>query len=493
MKQLKYRILIVALVLSASLQAQKENIFLDRTFWDTKPSIETVDAKITAGNDIAQLNSNSFDPVVYAILQNAPNTSIEYILSKEGNDVNKLTHDGRTYIFWAAYKGNLTIVHYLLNNGAKTDIKDDKGSTILNFAASSGQQNTKIYDLLIANGANLQEDLNPKGANALLLAAPADPNFNLINYFISKGLSLNSVDADGNGVFNYVAKTGNIAFMNALIKKGVKGNDNAMIFASQGTRNAQNGLAVFTYLESLGMNPNVVSKDGITPLHAIASGSNDLSLFDYFLKKGADVNQTDSNGNTVFMNAASRNNLEVLSLLAITVQDINAVNKKGISPLALAVQNNSAEIVQFLISKKANVGVLDKNGNNLIYYLMNGYSSKKSEDFEAKLKLLQANGLVATTPQKNGNTLYHLALDKDDLDLLKRVGQFDIDVNAKNKEGITPLHKAAMRAKDAVILKYLVSIGAKKDALTDFDESAYDLAAENELLKQGKTAIEFLK
>jgi ankyrin repeat protein len=77
--------------------------------------------------------------------------------------------------------------------------------------------------------------------------------------------------------------------------------------------------------------------------------------------------------------------------------------------------------------------------------------------------------------------------------LLTRVSKFGVDVNAKNKEGMTALHLAAMKAKDTETLKYLISIGAKKEVKTEFDETSYDLASENELLKQNKSSIEFLK
>lgn len=66
-------------------------------------------------------------------------------------------------------------------------------------------------------------------------------------------------------------------------------------------------------------------------------------------------------------------------------------------------------------------------------------------------------------------------------------------MNSKNKEGITPLHLAVMKAKDTSIINYLLSIGADKTAKTDFDESVYDLASENELLKKQKVNINFLK
>ena len=70
---------------------------------------------------------------------------------------------------------------------------------------------------------------------------------------------------------------------------------------------------------------------------------------------------------------------------------------------------------------------------------------------------------------------------------------FNIDVNAKNKEGITALQISAMKAKDDKIIKYLLGIGADKTIKTDFDETVYDLASENELLKKQNVNISFLK
>ena len=488
----KLSIFLIGVVFGIQAYSQ-ENIFLKREFWDTKPTIETIDLKIKEGNDIAEANTNNFDGVVYAILQEAPNKTIEYAISKEGNDVNKLTHDGRTYIFWAAYKGNVELMQYLVSKGAKTNLTDDKGSTILNFAAASGQKNTKVYDVCLANGADLKKDLTPYGANALLLAAPFDTDFTLIDYFTSKGLDLNSVDADGNGIFNYVAKTGNISLLKQLLEKGLTFNDNAMIFASQGTRSSTNTLEFFQFLEGLGISPNTISKNGTTALHTLASRSKDVKLLSYFIEKGVDINQTDSNGTTAFMNAVSRNSLEVVTFLSTYVKNINAKNNKGETTLSLAIANNSPEIVEFLIGKNADVKVLDVNGNHLGFYLLQSYNPKNVDAFENKLNLLQSKGLDITSAQKDGNTLYHLALNTNDLELLKRVDQFKIDINAKNNEGLTALHKAAMKADDVDVLKYLISIGADKTITTEFEETVYDLASENELLSQKHVAIDFLK
>src|SRR5690606_28565936 len=258
-----------------------------------------------------------------------------------------------------------------------------------------------------------------------------------------------SVDADGNGIFNYVSKTGNIPLLNQLLEKGVKFDNNAMIFASQGTRNTTNTLEFFQYLEGLGIKPTTIAKDGSTALHALASRTKDLKILSYFIEKGVDVNKADANGITAFMNAVNRNSLEVVKLLSTHVKDINAKNNKGETALSMAVANNSPEIVEFLIEKNADVNVLDANGNHLGYYVMQSYNSKNTNAFETKLNLLQSKGLDITTAQKDGNTLYHLALNNRDLTLLKRVHQFKTDNNSKNNEGLTALHTEALTANKA--------------------------------------------
>jgi ankyrin repeat protein len=73
------------------------------------------------------------------------------------------------------------------------------------------------------------------------------------------------------------------------------------------------------------------------------------------------------------------------------------------------------------------------------------------------------------------------------------VESLGVDVNQQNKEGISPLHIAAMKAKNTKILKYLLSIGADKSQKTAFEESVYDLASENEVLQQEKIDLTFLK
>ncbi len=490
------KLLIACLLFVNVLPAQIENIFWERGFWKTNPTVEIIEQKILEGNSVTALNPNGFDAVVNAILSKTPNDIIKHLLTKKGNDINKLTHDKRTYVFWAAYKDNLELMTYLISKKARMDLKDAHHFSVLTFAAAAGITNLDIYDLCIEKGIDITSDKDEHGANALLLLLPHLKSFEVVNYFTKKGLPIDSKDNDGNGVFNYTAQAGNKIMLEKLIEKGISYNErndnggNAMLLATQGSRRGYNSLDFFKYLEGLGIAPNITNKDGMTPLHNLAYGNKDLETLNYFLKKGVDANQIDKDGNTALINASSRNSLEIIKELVTKTQNINQINNNGQSALTKAI-SNTPEVISFLLKKGADVHVVDTKGNNLVYHLFKTFDVDNQEAFNQKLKTLSNQGLNIEAVQKNGNTLFHLAVNSNSLDLLKYVNALGINVNTKNKDGVTPLHIAAMKAKNIKILKYLVSINADKGIKTDFDESVYDLAVENELLN--KKDINFLK
>lgn len=478
--------------LSLSVCGQK-NIFYDQAFWKENPDVDRIKAEITKGNSPSQPNINGSDAVIYAINAQANIESIKFLLSQPGNDVNKKTPSGRTYLFSAANRGNVELMEYLIAKGAAAKLTDNFGYSVLTLAAANGQTNTKVYDICIREGINPKEKVRG-GANALLLLAPYDSDFSLISYFVSKGIDIKSVDSTGQTAFDYAVRSGNIATLKALVTKGVKFSPAAIVTASQGTRAGSTAtLELYQYLESLKLDPKATLPSGDNALHYVVRRPKQTAIIQYFLSKGLDVNQGNSEGVTPFMNAASINtDIETINLLLPLVKNINQVTGKGVSALAMAVRRNSPEIVQLLIDKGADVKVIDADGYNLSFYLIPSFA-QRPEVFDTKLKILQDKGFDITAVQKNGSGLYHLVLVRNGLPLLKRIESFKADVNARDKEGLTPLHKAAMTAKDDTILKYLLSIGAKKDIKTEFEETAYDLAKENEYLTKNNISIDFLK
>ncbi|UTW61803.1 ankyrin repeat domain-containing protein [bacterium SCSIO 12741] len=410
-------------LLTHSGKAQDNNVFVERAYWTSNPSIKQVKADIKKGNDPAAFNRHKFDAVTWAIIEQASNKTVWYLLKQDGNGVNKRSHDGRTPIFWAAYKGNLELMKELIAQGAATDLIDDHGYSLLTFAATTGQTNTELYDLCIQHGSDMGKENSKSGASSLLLMMPYINTNELLEYFTQKGLSIKDLDKKGNNAFVYASTTGNTFMMEYLLKRGMDpkaNNSAAMLFAARGTRSKKNDLATFSYLMDLGVSPGAVDEENRSALHYLAGYGNNQEVFDFFLDYGISSNQADEKGNTAFHSVVSR---------------------------------NKAEIVQFFIDSKADVLVANEKGENAI----------------------------------------HLAAKRGNIEILKMLLAEGRGINSRTKDGLTPLHLAAMTSKDDAVLKCLLDHGADKSLKTEFEESALDLALENELLKQNNVSTDFLK
>ena len=489
---------ILLLLVPAFLFAQRQqstNELHNRTFWQTQPDIATVKQKIKEGNDPVTPNQAAFDAVCFAIMAKAPVKTIEYLLSLPGNDINKPTHDGRSYLMWAGSAGDIETMKLLISKGADTKIVGSHGFNWFTFTVNAGHDNIAIYDLMVANGIDLKET-NRSGANAILLLAPHAKDEKIIAYFQQKGLDIYATDKQGNNILFYAAKGGNIDLMKKYIAQGFDykkintEGENIVLFASHGARGYSNPLEVYQYLDGLGIDMTLTNNLGENALHNIALSTKDLSIIDFFIKKGTDIHQKDNEGNTAFLNAAKGNNLEVLQKLAPFTKNINEQNSEGFSAITYATKSMNLESFEFLKEKGSNTTIVDADGNNLWYHVFNAYSRRNSEHFNAFENGLINAGVSSKNASKN-ETLLHIAIGKGENELIQKALKLDIDINQKNSEGLTPLHVAAMKATDVKLLQLLISKGADKKTLTAFDESVYDLAQENELLNN--TDILFLK
>lgn len=494
---MKKHITILGLLFVSLIQSQ--NKFLDYDFWKKNPTIETIEALIAKGNSVTEKNTRAMDGITYAILGNTDAKTIKHLIEKQKIDVNTITHDERTYIFWAGYKGNLELVEFLLKKGAKTDVRDDKGNSITQFTTRGGVSDTKIYDLLFKNGLNPKE-VTKDGRNLAHLYAQNMKNLNLLEYFSKKGIDILALDKNENGIFNFATVNRDVNILKQLIAKKAptnltsKNKENAFYFLTKGKFRGGNKLTLETvkYLENLGISPNFVTTSNENALHNLAFSVKNPKIITYFTNKGLNVNLTDDKGNTPFMNASFMNNKEVLEILSKGLKNINQQNKDGHSALTIAIRRNKPEIVEYLLKKGANISVKDNKKQSLAYHLVDAFRGNIN-DFKKKATLLTEKGLSLNEKLKSDNTLLHNAVKNEKLELVKELINLKLDVNAKNNENVTPLHLASMMNKNTDIIKFLLSVGADKNSKTIMGETAYKLASENEVFKKKKIDITFLK
>ncbi|XP_076242664.1 acyl-CoA-binding domain-containing protein 6 [Calliopsis andreniformis] len=81
---------------------------------------------------------------------------VQELLDKEPKLVSVMDTEGLLPIHWAADRGHISIIEYLIKTGANVNSQDGDGQTPLHYAASCGHLDVVIY--LLSIGAQLIED-----------------------------------------------------------------------------------------------------------------------------------------------------------------------------------------------------------------------------------------------------------------------------------------------------------------------------------------------
>ncbi|WP_200974535.1 ankyrin repeat domain-containing protein [Echinicola sp. 20G] len=481
----------------------QDKALVTREFWQGHPTLDEVKKEWDKGFSYSEV-IGADDPLAFAVSNEAPIEVVKFLVNQPGVDLTRKLHEGRIYIHLSANSGHVSATEYLLEKGSPADFLDANGHTAFTFAGFQGNLTVPLAEAFLKHGVDVNERYPAKdGQTILLISVLYDKDLSLTDYFISKGASVQEVDDEGNTAFNLAARSGDVNLLKELLKRGVKYDGRALIMAAQATYRTSTNVDVHKYLvEDLGISPNQMTDKGENLLNLVTKKNDQSEAVAFYLSKGVDGANLDQDGNSPFLNAAGSRDFKVVTLLYPSVKDINLANQEGVTPLMAAVQRSTAQTVSFLLENGADVNISDAEGNTLLNGLAasfrvggrgRGNADEAVEQFKEKLAVLKSSGLDLTVPDKDGNTLYHLLAEKNNVEILKAVADLNIDINATNKEGLTALHRAAMVSKDDKTLKYLVSIGAKKDIATDFDETAYTMAASNEQLKQNEISVEFLK
>ena len=217
----------------------------------------------------------------------------------------------------------------------------------------------------------------------------------------------------------------------------------------------------------------------ITIFDAAQKGS--VKDIEYYIKRGATVNEKDSVGTPLIFWAATWNtDADVMKYLIDNGADVNAKYQDGIStPLSKAVVfNSNVEIHQMLIENGADVNVKSDQGRTPLHdvFIWDKF------DFDV-MKLMIEKGADVNAKNDDGETPFFTALRKrkDDSDAIKYLIDHGADVNAKNQFGDTPLYFTAYSVRNAEVLKHLIENGADVNARSDDGRTPLDSAKTDEM------------
>jgi len=160
-----------------------------------------------------------------------------------------------------------------------------------------------------------------------------------------------------------------------------------------------------------------------------------LSVIDYFLKNGIDVNAKDEWGETALM-AAAYYSADIVNLLLKNGAKINDKVNGGSTALNNACCYLNIDIVKLLL---ANGAVVD---SECIFDIIEQNDSLEIEDIENQITLLQLildNGADINEQNKKGKTALMLAIEYENKSIAEYLLQQGADVNIKDNEGGTAL------------------------------------------------------
>lgn len=109
--------------------------------------------------------------------------------------INMQNHDGLTAIHYAAFRGNIAVLDYLIKLGGNPFIKDNDGHNVIHIAAQGDKVNVIHY--FIKNFNFDVNDRDKKDSSALHWAAYLNKEISL-TYLIAWGANVNAQDAEKN-------------------------------------------------------------------------------------------------------------------------------------------------------------------------------------------------------------------------------------------------------------------------------------------------------
>lgn len=237
---------------------------------------------------------------------------------------------------------------------------------------------------------------------------------------------------------------------------------------------ARNDLEEVIRLCSLGVSPNSVNHDGLTPLHQCCIDASE-SMMSLLLEQGAYVDARDMEQWTPLHAACTCGHLNLVKKLIDNGANLLSVNGDGNLPFDIC---DDEATLDYLESQMVSQGITQE----LIEKTRNSVESKMLIDIE---ELLQTGGDINASDE-SGVTLLHIACANGFINATELLLKRGANVNACDKDLWTSLHAIACwgNMTHIKILELLVEYGPDMNARTINDETVFDLCTNTELLER---------
>jgi ankyrin repeat protein len=366
------------------------------------------------------------------------------LLIQSGADINALSVSPERFTpaMYAAVMGHAEVLQTLLSHGAKFEGVSADGDTILELAMARGHLATTKILLEALGGPDY-----PKDSIALQMAtAPSKTGLRPVMTAVStmyRYINSNPTNAEGLGWIRWVLDEGG-----ELVRSRAMCN---MLYAAIMDRDP----GVVAELLRLGADPNMAGFIGFTPLHS----------------------------------SVDTGNLEVIKTLLAVGADPAKLSKHtgrgcGVTPLDCAIsrfgfdsEEDTAVIDMLLASGRCKVMKGEEALSTAFACVVSefdGESGAVARDLA--FRMLDSILDVNDHRSEDGSTLMHVAVHYNQKDLIDALRRKGADINAGDKDGLSPL-LAACRM-DVERVNFLITRCANVSAVTKHGQGALHIAAE---------------
>jgi hypothetical protein len=172
------------------------------------------------------------------------------------------------------------------------------------------------------------------------------------------------------------------------------------------------------------------------------------------VRKDADVNEKDSQGNSPLLLACTSGNFEMAEMLVVAGAGVSAANYQGDTPLLAAVGAGKLQLAEMLVRKDADVNQKDSQGNSPLLLACT------SGTFEIAEMLVVAGAGVSAANER-GDTPLMAAFDAGKLELAEMLVTKGANVEAFRKDG-AGLLSLAIVSQQTELLNFALSCGPKR-------------------------------
>ena len=277
-------------------------------------------------------------------------SSVKTILEKDITNLEKLDENKYSPLHLACEIGDIKIVQYLVQKGAKINIKNHQENTPLHLASS--KNHFPVVKFLVSRGADVNKK-NFRGRIPALRAIVYKSESKLIQYLINNKTDLNTKDFNRSTLLSRACERRYPEIVDLLLKKNIKlPAQQDRIFNLIYYSVFIDHLKLFNLL--LEKNPDIKLKDKEESLVRWAAQNGSIKALNLFVKEKFILHTPNKYGNTAIHIAARGGFKSVVKLLLDNGVDINIKNTIGKTALHFAKDNDKKDLVKFLVQNGAN-------------------------------------------------------------------------------------------------------------------------------------------